>query len=338
MDNDLKKRSLAFVPTRGSRIGGLQKDKKQRITEALGDLQLTMAGMADRGEGPHDMSEIAQITGSLARASSVFLRKLLLGHSRDRGARLLDDGVLHSLEMRLQPLRKVPKEQRRTVETGFSMNRVGIDLVRLDEVTGKPVERYGAVGGRQGLCIQVEWPLPGMADWLEAPSASRRWEVSPDQLIDTDSERAMRCNDWLGQQVVMFDGKGISLEKLIRTIANLEGAHATSVGRVAVVAGETPSNASKEPHIHILRNISLFGVGYVDLVVIEAALHLYGCLLDEPSIERPGGEIVLTMLAFECPPEQAQSSRPSWLGFRGEMMASFSPNPGIVRHTVRGPG
>ena len=209
---------------------------------------------------------------------------------------------------------------------------------RFDEETGQPAERYEAVGGMQGLSIVVEWPLPGMVDWVEAPSESRRWLISADQLIDTSSDRAMTCDDWLGQQVVMFDRKGISLEKMIRTVVNLEGAHAANVGRLAVVQGETPSNASKDPDIHILRNMTLFGVGYVELVVIEAALYLYWRLLDEPSIKRPRGTIVLATPAFECSPEQAGSSRPDWLGFRGGTMVSFSPGPGIVRHNVRAVG
>ena len=334
---DAAEDSPRFLSMRGSRIGGQHKDKKQRITEALSDLQLTIAGAASRGEGPREMSEIAQTAGSLARACSMFLRKMLLGHARQRDARLLDDGVLDSLETRLQPVRKIPIKQRRMVETGFHLDRVGIRLVRKDEASGKPLTQHGAVGGPQGLRIRVEWPLPGMTDWVAAPSASRLWKVSADQLIDTNSERAMRCDDWLGQQLVMFDGQGISLEKVIRTVANLEGAHATSVGRLAVAEGEIPSKASKEPHIHILRNITLFGVGYVDLVVIEIALHLYWSLLGETSIERPSGEIALPTLAFECPPEQVTSVRPSWLGFRGVTMVSFSPNPGVVRHIVRGP-
>ena len=84
--------------------------------------------------------------------------------------------------------------------------------------------------------------------------------------------------------------------------------------------------------------MTLFGVAYVELVVIEAALYLYRRLLDEPSIKRPNGAVLLATPAFECSPEQAGSSRPDWLGFRGETMVSFSPRPRIVRHNVRAVG
>ena len=327
-----------FVPTRGSRVGGRHKDKKQRVTDALSDVQLVIAGIASRGEGLKDSTEIAQMTATLARTCSVFLRKLVLGESRNSDARLLDDDVLASLNLRLQPLRKIAKDRRRTVETGFRLDRVFMAATRLDESTGEPLEQYLAAGGGQGLSIMVEWPLPGMADWVEAPSEGRRWQVCPEQLFETNSERAMRCNDWLGQQVVMFDRKGITLEKLIRTVVNLDGAHAVNVGRLATVEGETPSKASQDPDIHILRNITFFGIGYAELVVVEVGLYLYWRLLDEPSIDSPRGEIYRVTPEFECPAEQAVSTKPPWLGFRGGTMVSFSPKPGIVRHTVRGVG
>ena len=160
--------------------------------------------------------------------------------------------------------------------------------------------------------------------------------MSPEQLFNTRSDRTMRCDDWLGQQVVMFDGKGITLQKLIRTVANFDGAHAVNVGRLGAMEGESLPTAAKDPDIHILRNITFFGAGYAEIVVVESALYLYRQLLDEPSIERPRGEIYLVTPEFECPAEQAISTRPSWLGFKGGIMVSFSPRPGIVRHTVKG--
>ena len=326
-----------FVATRGTRVMGQHKDKKQRITDALSDLRLVLAGLANGGEGQRIQNEITQVAGSLARASSVFLRKVVLGEGRNRGARLLDDDVIESLEMRLQPLRKIPGEGRRTVETGFRTERVAMELEKLDEATGEPVERHMAVGGSQGLSIVVEWPLMGMADWVAPPTETGRWQMSANQLFDTNSERGMRCDNWLAQQVVLFDGQGISLEKLIRTVANFEGAHAVNVGRLSAVEDEKPSNAMKDAQVHILRNIAFFGIGYAELVVIEAAQYLCRLLIEEPSIATPSGGFYLVTPAFECPAGEALSKRPPWLQYRGGMMVSFSPNPGIVRHTVRAP-
>ena len=180
-----------------------------------------------------------------------------------------------------------------------------------------PCKRCRAAGGVQGLRILAEWPLPGMADGIEAPSERSRWQLCAEELFGTGSDRSMRCGDWLDQQVVSFDGKGITLQQLIRAIANYDGAHTVNVGRLAVVEGETPSKAAKNPEIHILRNMTFFGVGYAELVVGEAALYLYERLLDEPSIAWPSGEIFVVKPEFECPMGQAGASRPSWLEYRG---------------------
>lgn len=329
-----------FVPSRGSRVGGQHKDKKQRITEALSDLQLVFAGMAmmNGGIGEQNIPILTQTTGSLARACSIFLRKVLLGDGGNREARLLDDSVLESLEMHLQPLRKIPTKERRSIETGFRMEGAFMSATKLDEVTKEPKERYIATAREQGLSIVVEWPLLGMADLVEGPAGKLLWEVNPDQLFETTSERAMGCNEWLGQQAVLFDGLGITLEKLIRTLVNLEGAHSINVGRLFVVEGETPSSASKEPHVHILKIITLCGIGYAELVIIETAMYLCERLLEEPSIEKPIGEFNIAYPVFELPREQVMSTRPSWLGFRGDTIISFAPTPGIVTHTIRSPG
>ncbi len=272
-----------LLPSWGSRVQVQHKDKKQRITEALNDLQLAFAGMASGGDGLQNTSQIIQTTGSLARACSVCLRKTVLGEARNREARLLDKSVLESLDMYLQPLRKIPREERRSIETGFRMEGVTMEITRLDEETNEPKERYTASGGVQGLSIVVEWPLVGMADWTGTPTEKQPWKVHPDQLFDTNSEKAMGCNEWLGQQVVLFDRKGITLGKLIRTVVNFEGAHSVNVGRLSVMEDEAPSRAAKEPHVHILRNISFGGIGYAELVTIETAMYLCKKLLKEPS-------------------------------------------------------
>ena len=124
--------------------------------------------------------------------------------------------VLASLNMRLQPLRRIPTRGRRTLETGFKLDRALFVATMLDETTGEPLERYGALGGPQGWSFHVEWPLPGMADWTGVPVEGHRWQVSAGQLFDTESERGMQCEDWLSQQLVVFNGKPFALHEVIR--------------------------------------------------------------------------------------------------------------------------
>lgn len=76
------------------------KTRSRGLREALSDLRLVLAGMASGGEGKRDAGEMIQAAGSLARACSLFLRKLVLGEGRNRSARLLDDNVLDSLGKR----------------------------------------------------------------------------------------------------------------------------------------------------------------------------------------------------------------------------------------------
>lgn len=325
-----------FVPTSGSRLGGRSKDKKQRIAEIMGDLNLAMNGLAMYGEGHQALPEMAKTVESLARMGSVFLRKLVL----DGDARLLDDAVLRSLDLELRPLRRIPRSERRPIRTEIGTDQV-TQLTRIADGEGNPVvppQQVVIAGGRQGYSIRVEWPLLGMVDWTNGGDATS-WPVAADQLFDTDSDRAMSCDEWLSQQVVLIDGTGITLEKILRTVVNFQGAHSINVGRLTTVQGETRSRAAKEPHVHIVRNLSIAGVGYMDLIAVEAALYLYRLLLDEPSIDHPSGAIYSVVPTFASPVvEDVQSANPSWLGYLGGMIVTFNPNPGIEIHRIRAPG
>ena len=67
-----------------------------------------IARIASQGQGPVEGKTMVDTVAVLARTGSVFIRKLVFGESRKPGARLLDDDVLDSLDMRLPPLRRIP--------------------------------------------------------------------------------------------------------------------------------------------------------------------------------------------------------------------------------------
>ena len=159
--------------------------------------------------------------------------------------------------------------------------------------------------------------------------------MSADQLFQTSAGSGLSCDEWLSQQVVLFDGKGISLKDMIRTVVNFEGAHSINVGRLAVVEGEEASRASKNPAPHILHAVTVCGIRYAHLIVIECALYLYEKLLDESSIERPTGDIYKLTPGVVCSPEQAESPHPDWVKFQGGMMISFSDVPKVIRHKIK---
>ena len=167
------------------------------------------------------------------------------------------------------------------------------------------------------------------------PSEREPWPVSAGQLFDTGSKRRMSCEQWLGQQVVMFDGQGISLREDHSDGRELRGSPRDQ--RIPPVrrGGTQTRKPVREAALHILNNVTFFGIRYTHLVVIETALHLYDRLLKETSIQRPGGETYLVKPAFACLEDQAISSRPDWLRFDGTMVMVFSNEPKLTRHTIK---
>ena len=324
-----------FLPATGSLVGGRRKDKRERISESLKDLQLSLLGLRTESPREYEGREMAQVLGAFARLCSVFLRKLVLGDRGDRNTRLLDDTVMESLAFRFPPLRRIPQDGRRTIQTGLGVGGGFLQVTKLDESGPGPPPTMRVPVAPHDLSFVIQWPLPGTADWTGTPTAEEPWQLSAEQLFDTGATRAMRCDDWLGQPVVRFDGKGISLREIIRTVVNYKGAHALNVSRPFDTGEGRPRKPVKEAALHILNNITLFGVRYTHLIVIETALYLYERLLDETSILRPGGDLYLVRPGFACPEEQARSSRPDWLRFDGTMVMVFSSESRSTRHQIR---
>ena len=329
-----EKRGVTLLPVKGSLIGGIPKLKTARITEAMTDLQLAMDGLRSQPPGD-DGDRWVRTLGAFARTCSVFLRKTVLGDFGRRESRLLDDHVLNSTGLTFDPLRTIPREGRRWVEVGHGLLGAELEVTKLNEETLEADETYRFWAGPQAVELSIEWPLPGAADWTGVPTEESLWPVGPDQLFETGGGRCLSCDEWLGQQVVLFDGKGISLKEMIRTVVNFEGAHSIDDARLATVAGEQPSKAAKNPGPHILNAVTLFGIRYANLIVIECAVYLYEKLLKETSIERPRGDLYKVKPGVKCRREQAESSRPDWIKFQGGMMISFYNPPKVTRHKIK---
>ena len=330
-----EEREVRFVPVKDSVIGGRPKEKTARITDAMTDLQLGIDGLRSQLSGVCDGNRWAHSLGAFARICSVFLRKTVLGDHDRRETRLLDDRILGSVGLQFDRLRKIPRDRRREIEVGFGLTGALLQATKLDDHTLEPQATYRFRAGPQEVKLSIEWPLPGAADWTGVPSEEAPWLVSTDQLFHTSAGSGLSCDDWLGQQVVLFDGKGISLKEVIRTVVNFEGAHSINVGRLATVEGEQASKAATNPAPHILNAVTVCGIRYAHLIVIECALYLYEKLLDESSIERPSGDLYKVKMGVACSPEQTQSSRPDWIKYQGGMMISFSDGPKVVRHKIR---
>ena len=330
-----EERGISWVPTTGSVIGGIAKEKTERITEAMADLQLGIDGLRGQLPGVCDGNRWVHALGTFARTCSVFLRKTVLGDRDRRETRLLDDRVVGSIGLQFDRLRKIPSDRRREIEVGFSLTGGFLEVTKLDDHTREPQATSRFRAGPQEVKLSIEWPLPGAADWTGVPSEEAPWPVSAGQLFQRSAGSGLNCDEWLGQQVVLFDGKGISLKEMIRTVVNFEGAHSINVGRLATVEGEVPSRAATNPAPHILNAVTVCGIRYAHLIVIECALYLYEKLLDESSIKRPSGEIYKLTPGVACSPEQAESPHPDWVKFQGGMMISFLDVPKVIRHKIK---
>ncbi len=280
---------------------------------------------------------MAQVLRAFARTCSLFLRKTVLGDSGRRGTRLLDDRILATMDFPFARLRKIPNNERREIRVSLGHAGGVMEVAKLDEHTLEPQTTHHFRAAPQKFELLVEWPLPGAAHWTGVPSEEHPWLVNHEQLFDMEAVSGLGCDEWLGQQVVLFDGKGVSLKEIFRTVANYEGAHSINVGRLATVRGDKASRAAEKPAPHLLNAMCLFGIPYLNLVAIESALYVYSMLLDGRSIKRPDGDIYVATPALVCTPDQAQSSRPDWLRFEGGMMVSFSSESTVIRHSVRAP-
>ena len=327
-----------FLPAEGSLIGGFSRDKPGRITEALQDMTLAVNGMAMQfgASGTGQGEEWATAIAAFARACSIFLRKTVLGDYGKRETRLLDDGVLDALGLRFHRLVTIPRKLRRPIRIEFGGIRGGaLYLTKLNDETGEPEKTFAAPMGPQTLEIVIEWPLPGAIGWTGVPTAQQPWLIVPEMLFCLEQEPAMDCDQWLGQQVVRFDNRGLSLREIIQTVVNYEAAHSVSTSRLATIGDVEPSKAARNPAPHILNAVTFCGIRFAHLVVIESAMYLYDALLDNKSVARPKGDLYRMKLGVGWDGDQHESETPCWAGFQGTMMVAFHNAPTVTRHEIR---
>lgn len=320
-------------PDKDFSVSGRNKDKKERIAEAIRDLRLVIDGLQMQ-DGKLDSTSLPQAMSAVARTSSIFLRKLVLGDRDKRESRLLDNAVMKLLSLRLQPLRRIPSDRRRTIETGFSVSDGFVQFTKIDEPGPiLPTQRLSFKA--QSLRFSIVWPLPGMTDWVDQPTDAKPWLISPEQLFQITSSRSMNCNDWLDQKVLIFDSTPVALKHIIRNVANFEGAHAINVGTENNPIQNSKKKQKQVP-IHLLNSIFLFGIPLPHIIVIETALYIYEQLLKESSsIGLQADEFSSVRPGLSCTPEQARSSHPEWLGFEGGMTLAFSSEPKSAQFTIR---
>ena len=144
----------------------------------------------------------------------------------------------------------------------------------------------------------------------------------------------MDCDQWLSQQVVLFDNRGISLKEIIQTVVNFEAAHSVNTSRLASIGGVEPNTAARNPAPHILNAVTFCGIRFAHLVVIESAMYLYDALLDNKSVARPKGDLFRMKLGVGWEADQNEANTPRWASFQGTMMVAFHNAPTVIRHEI----
>ena len=319
---------LPFVPTQGVTIApNPARDQPTRILETMVDLQVAIEGCIAL-QSSHTQSDTIS---ALARACSIFLRKLALGDRGDRRTRLLSDDICKEANLRFARISKIPKDRRTlTFSRDFTF---AMQATKVDEPDAGKI--YVSKPSRQQLVFNIHWPLLGMAEWVDQPTYDKPWVIDSQSLFDLAATRFLDCDAWLGQQLVILNSRGISLRKVLEITANTEGAHSPPMDRLMKPAGQDDvrDKMIADSDAHILSTLLVCNVHYHHAIVIEAALYLYRQLAQNKFFERPAGDLNLPSFCFV--PEGVFSPGQKWLGFAGGLILSHRGQR--ITYSVRAP-
>ena len=317
---------------------GPMKNKLTLLAEVMTDLQLGMEGFTGGRSGERDGELLGRKFPALARICSVFLRKTVLGHRDDPDTRLLSDDVLASTGLKFDRLRGIPRNKRTWIDVDSPTIPAAAGTVHV-KLKSKPelLKVASFEGGPQQVRLRVEWPLMGMADWTDTPSAEVPWVLGPDQLFEVGGSSPLDCNSWLAQQLILFDGRGVSLKKMIQHMVNSEGAHSFDMFQSAGGPfGRRRRGVGSDPAPYVLSCLLVCGLPYPYLVVVTCALYLYEKLLEIDVLQQPAGTPIGLGVHFVGPPT-SDTTVANCLGFEGVYTLVFDGKPSLTQHSIKAP-
>lgn len=311
-------------------LGGI--DEFRALREPVSDLRIAIDGFFAQPTAQYPES-----IPFLARQCSVFLRKMALGDRWSR--RLLGVEACQNMNLAFPRLR-IPAMSARAMLSPASTNMIGgvLTITKLNEETGEAEARTELSIGPQRLTFDIQWPLPGLADWLEQPTPESPWELSPDGLFDSGTTIGHACDRWLAQQLVRIDDRSVSLGEVIRTVVNTEGAHAPPLGRLMVPkegGDESRAKIVENYRIHILGRMTVFGIRYDHLITTLTGLHLYWALTRSALSEQLGGPGAIPVINIGA--DDVFSNNGEWLDFDGGLVTALRPEGQTIVHTIRVP-
>ena len=328
-DSRGSQKSFRITSTRGSPVAVGYKSKSARVRETLADLRLVLDGF-----NAQDTGDIPQMIATLARACSIFLRKMVIGDRNRRESRLLDDDMCRAEHLHFDSIRKISRNRTTLTPIDLGIDSGHVSISKLDDDTLEPGPLYTTPIGKQRLTMTVEWPLPGMADWTDQPTNERPWRLRFEELFDSQPGKRLDCDSWLGQQLVMVDKKGISLKEIIRVTTTFEGAHSLPLN--SLMRFQDGSNGADKSHIGITSHLTVCGMKYHHAVVVVTALYLYQHLILNTSMERPPGDLNIPVPSFV--PNDVFSPEQDWLKFDGGLTVTLGGGEQDILHNIRAPG
>ncbi len=328
---------IKLIGVKGSQLAGPIKSKEERILEAMYDLHLSIEGCATQVEFFSRPDMFQHLIGAFARTCSVFLRKMVLGERNDPKTRLLDEDTTQSLQITFDKIRKISEERATLEAISAKMLDGNLTITKINDNHGEPNDAYILPIQPIEYKISIDWPLPGAASFTKSPTSQKPWCIKPEELFDTNTRIPLNCNDWLAQQLVMFDNTGISLKDVLRTVVNYEGAHATNVARLSQPENdETFYGPANKPQLHILNNIRICGIKYNHIVVIETAIYLYGKIIQNELLKTlKEATHEPTICFFLSTSEDIFLNHHEWLSYDGGVMISYGGTKRVISHRIR---
>ena len=332
-EDELNKQAFQWIGMEGIGVMVGDSDRPEVIRNAMVDLKTVIDGCLVQTPG-RDMFD------TLARQCSIFLRKMALGD--ERNPPLLDPETCKAAGLVFHKLRAVQGERQvqTVVQTKIVSSKMRATLT--DPETG---ELLGDMSLQSDdpweLRIDTEWPLPGLVDWIGLPTPETPWSISPEGLFDFRTRLGFDCTRWLGQQLVLFDNRTVTLGNVIRAVVNAEGAHSPLV--VPLMRPEdsktrgTPDTI-RNPGAYILLCVVTCGITYAHVIAIEAGLYLYLELAQSGIVDQ--FKDVDSVPAFDLTaPDTGSLPGQTPLLFEGSVMLPSRIRPGGQKksHMIRAP-
>jgi len=212
------------------------------------------------------VSNIVSFSGSLddrehaCQTISVQLRKLLLEREP------LIERCYQKNVLKFHPLVQVPLAEKPFYSTKLETEEGGyISFTKVANADNMPTHRSDTaiVPIKRCLLSTEIYPLPG----LSYDKYKKEFTIySP---FNRNDNRFLYFDEWLRQNMISIHGRNMTLQDIIKTIADEEGAHSRD-----------PDKIHEQSNIFLARNYMFAGYSYFHWIILYTASYLIGIICD----------------------------------------------------------